>query len=89
MANVSICIPTYNQSAYLERAIRSAYNQTYKPKEIIVCDDCSTDETRFVLERLTSEISILTVFYQPINLGILSCVWIRMTSYIQSMQKKY
>jgi glycosyltransferase involved in cell wall biosynthesis len=70
MANVSICIPTYNQSAYLERAIRSAYNQTYKPKEIIVCDDCSTDETRFVLERLTSEISILTVFYQPINLGI-------------------
>lgn len=70
MINISVCIPTYNQCAYLERSIRSAYNQTLKPMEIIVCDDSSTDETKLVLERLAAEISILKVYYQPVNAGI-------------------
>lgn len=68
--NISVCIPTYNQSAYLERSIRSAFNQTIQPNEIIVCDDCSTDNTKSILEHLKSEIPILKIFYQPINVGI-------------------
>jgi glycosyltransferase involved in cell wall biosynthesis len=70
MLNISICIPTYNQSAYLERSIRSAYEQSYKALEIIVCDDSSTDDSKVVLERLKLEIPILKVFYQPNNQGI-------------------
>ena len=38
--------------------------------EIIVCDDCSTDETKIVLERLIRQIPILRVFHQPVNVGI-------------------
>lgn len=68
--NVSVCIPTYNQASYIEKAIRSALNQTYPPFEIIISDDCSTDSTRNVLELLKTEIGILKVIYQPINLGI-------------------
>ena len=54
---VSICIPTYNQGLYIEKAIRSAALQTVKPFEIIVYDDCSTDETPQILQRLAKEFS--------------------------------
>lgn len=67
---ISICIPTYNQAAYIELGIRSAYGQSYKPFEIIVSNDCSTDNTADILKRLSNEISILKVFNQPDNLGI-------------------
>lgn len=67
---VSVCIPTYNQSQYLTQAVRSAYNQSVKPIEIIVSDDCSTDDTAKVLEMLSGEIPILKTIIQPVNLGI-------------------
>lgn len=67
---VSVCIPTYNQSIYLEKAIRSAAMQTLTPYEIIVSDDASPDETSEVLERLSKEIPVLKIIRQPVNLGI-------------------
>lgn len=67
---VSVCIPTYNQSQYLTQAVRSAYDQSVKPIEIIVSDDCSTDDTAKVLEMLSKEIPILKIIIQPVNLGI-------------------
>lgn len=47
---VSIMIPTYNQAAWISRAIDSALAQDYPNKEIIVCDDHSTDGTTEVLQ---------------------------------------
>jgi len=67
---VSVCIPTYNQADYVEMAIRSAYDQTLKPIEIIVSDDASTDHTSEVLEKLSQEIETLKIIRQPKNLGI-------------------
>src|SRR5215217_5302959 len=67
---ISVCIPTFNQAPFIEQAIRSAYDQTLKPDEIIVFDDCSTDHTAQIIDALTQEISILKVYRQPINLGI-------------------
>lgn len=69
-AKISICIPTYNQADYLEKAVRSAYKQSLTPMEIIVSDDCSTDHTPEVLKRLMEEIPILKMVRQPENLGI-------------------
>ena len=40
---ISIVITSYNQKGFLVEAIESALNQTLKPFEIIVVDDCSTD----------------------------------------------
>lgn len=45
---VSVAIPAYNQADYLREAIESAVAQTYRPLEIIVVDDGSTDHTRDV-----------------------------------------
>jgi len=67
---ISVSIPTYNQGQYVEKAILSAFNQTLKPFEIIVSNDCSTDDTMEVLERLKLTVPILKVINQPVNLGI-------------------
>lgn len=42
---VSIGVLTYNSSKYVVDALESAKNQTYKNIELIVSDDCSTDDT--------------------------------------------
>lgn len=70
MNTISVCIPTYNQSIYLEKAVRSAWMQSRKPDEIIVFDDASTDQTAEVLKGLVKEIPVLHFFTQLKNKGI-------------------
>lgn len=42
----------YNQQDYIEEAIESAFSQTYEPLEIIISDDCSTDKTFSIIEKM-------------------------------------
>lgn len=42
---VSVCINSYNSEKYIVETINSVINQTYKNLQIIVIDDCSTDNT--------------------------------------------
>lgn len=46
---VSICIPTYNGARWLDDALQSALAQDYRPIEIVVVDDASTDESLRIL----------------------------------------
>ena len=46
----SVIIPTYNSIKEIERALQSIREQTFKNYEIIVIDDCSTDNTYDVLK---------------------------------------
>jgi glycosyltransferase involved in cell wall biosynthesis len=48
---VSVVIPTYNRGHVVGRAIRSALKQSYRPIEILVVDDGSTDDTRDVVSK--------------------------------------
>jgi len=67
---ISIIIPTFNQARYLKQSVYSAFTQSKLPFEIIVSNDCSSDETREILEQLMIEIPILKVIHQSINLGM-------------------
>ena len=58
---ISVIIPTYNNSEFLGRCLRSIINQNIEKKEyeIIVIDDGSTDQTKKVLNIYRDEIIIL------------------------------
>ena len=42
---ISVALATYNGASYIERQLFSIKNQTYPPSEVVISDDCSTDNT--------------------------------------------
>ncbi len=67
---LSVIIPNYNKANYLKKCIQSVVNQTYVPYEIIVVDDCSTDNSKDVLQQLEREYDFLKVIYLTNNKGV-------------------
>jgi glycosyltransferase involved in cell wall biosynthesis len=55
----SVIIPTYQAAETIADAIESAMAQTHRPREVIVCDDGSTDETPGVLARYRGRVKLL------------------------------
>jgi len=47
---VSVLMPSYNYARYLPASIESVLSQSYSDLELIITDDCSTDESREVVE---------------------------------------
>ena len=47
---ISIIMATYNGSHYLKEQLESIANQTIKPEEIVIVDDCSADNTIEIIE---------------------------------------
>lgn len=48
---VSVIVPNYNYARYLDGRLSSIFNQTFRDMEVIVLDDCSTDDSLAVLDR--------------------------------------
>lgn len=63
-------LTSYNAQDTIERAARSVFAQTWRPIEVIVVDDFSSDATHDVLRRLQVEFPDLRVLRNEKNLGV-------------------
>lgn len=52
---VSVIVPNYNHEKYLPERLRSITGQTYQNMEIILLDDASTDNSRAILQKFSSD----------------------------------
>lgn len=69
MYSVSIIIPNYNHSQYLKKRIESVLDQTYQNFELIILDDCSTDNSREVIERYRNNPKVTHIVFNETNSG--------------------
>ena len=80
MTKISILIPTYNNENYISSCLESVINQTYKNIEILIINDCSTDNTQKILKEFAKKdkrIKIITNnknygYGKSLNIGIKS-----------------
>lgn len=71
----SFVVLCYNQSQYIREAVEGAFAQTYSPLEIILSDDCSTDDSFDIIQQLSRTYRgphKLLLTRNPENLGICS-----------------
>ena len=66
---ISIITPSYNASLFIEHTITSVRKQTYQHWEMIIVDDCSTDNTPDILERFENKDERIHVIYLNQNGG--------------------
>lgn len=72
---ISIIIPNYNHSKYLEQRLESVFNQTYSNFEVILLDDCSTDASREILERFAKHEKVSHCVFNGQNTGNTFVQW--------------
>ena len=66
---VSVIIPVYNKEKYLKKSIESIISQSYKDWEIILVDDCSTDNSAQIISKYTAEYPNIIYHKQEKNGG--------------------
>ena len=66
---VSVIMPTYNCGAFIGEAIKSVKMQTYQVWELIVVDDCSTDNTESVVRQIMADDARLIYIRNDKQLG--------------------
>lgn len=66
---VSILTPSFNSRKFISDTIQSVQNQTYENWEMIIIDDCSTDETVSIIEKFVMNDSRIVFFQLEKNSG--------------------
>lgn len=72
---VSIIIPNYNHEKYLEMRLESIFNQTYQNFEVILLDDCSTDNSRAILSEYAKNSKVSHCIFNETNSGNTFSQW--------------
>ncbi len=66
---VSVIMPTHNSSRYLVASVDSILGQTYRNLELLITDDCSTDDTKDILKTIAGQDPRVKVEYLEQNSG--------------------
>lgn len=74
---VSVIIPNYNHAPYLAERIESVLSQTYQDFELILLDDCSSDDSRAVIDRYRQHPRVSRVVFNEVNSGNTFVQWER------------
>ena len=67
---VSVIMSAYNSEKFIDSAVNSIINQTYKNLELIVMDDSSSDDTYSLLQNFEKKDNRLKVFKNKKNIGL-------------------
>ncbi|MFA5992261.1 MAG: glycosyltransferase [Candidatus Pacearchaeota archaeon] len=67
---ISLIIPCYNGEKYLDATINSVLNQTKKPDEIIIVDDCSKDKSLELIKNYSKKHKTIKLIQNPVNKGL-------------------
>jgi glycosyltransferase involved in cell wall biosynthesis len=65
-----VCVTTYNYARFLPQCIESVLAQDLTDFELIICDDCSSDDTEDVVARFARTDSRIRAFRNEVNLGM-------------------
>lgn len=66
---VSVIIPNYNHAAFLKQRIESILDQTYSDLELIILDDCSSDNSKSIIEQFRGHAKVSHIVYNEKNSG--------------------
>lgn len=67
---VSIIVPVYNTGMYLKECLGSIFNQTYKKIEVIIVNDCSTDDSLSIINDFMNKHNNIVFINHNKNLGL-------------------
>ena len=66
---VSIIVPNYNHESFLTERIESILDQSYQNFEVIILDDCSTDNSKNIIEKYRDHPKVSHIVYNDQNSG--------------------
>lgn len=69
MPRVSVIVPNFNHAPFLRQRIDSILNQSFQDMEVIVIDDCSSDDSREIIESYRNHPKVSQVVYNEQNSG--------------------
>ena len=76
VADLSVVMPTYKHAQYLPRALDALLSQSVRPREVIVVNDASPDETAEILDRYAGNDPAVKAIHNDSNRGVTACIGI-------------
>lgn len=70
MKSITVIVPNYNSGKYIARCLESLLKQKYKVSEVIVIDDCSTDESTDIVKKYMKKNSQIKLEINEENKGV-------------------
>lgn len=70
---VQVLMPVYNCESYLTESLESLVSQSYQAFELIIMDDCSTDNSLYIAQKFAKQDSRIRVLKNQSNKGIIYC----------------